>query len=107
MALRFRARLPRRLVAHRPRSFVAGMASLLLAAFYPSECVPAQRRAVSWYARAVYRLGAVGTAAVLLTGCATHPAPQTAPFPNPPPRPPVPIQATPVRPPGPRPSPAG
>src|SRR5258705_1946073 len=86
MALRFRARLPRRLVAHRPRSFVAGMASLLLAAFYPSECVPAQRRAVSWYARAVYRLGAGVTAAILLPGCATHAARQTLPVPETPPR---------------------
>src|SRR5258705_4225106 len=108
MALRFRARLPRRLGAHRPRSFVAGMASLLLAAFYPSECVPAQRRAVSWYARAVYRLGAVVTAAILLTGCATHAARQTVRFPNTTPGAPVTIEATLVRPAGPRPvSPRG
>src|SRR5258705_13702253 len=98
MALRFRARLPRRLVAHRPRSFVAGMASLLLAAFYPSECVPAQRRAVSWYARAVYRLGAGGTAAVLLPGSAAHPARQTGRFPDTTPGAPATTHATPVRP---------
>jgi dienelactone hydrolase len=82
------------------------MASLLLAAFYPSECVPAQRRAVSWYARAVYRLGAVVTAAILLTGCATHAARQTVRFPNTTPGAPVTIEATLVRPAGPGPFPA-
>jgi dienelactone hydrolase len=83
------------------------MASLLLAAFYPSECVPAQRHAVSWYARAVYRLGAVVTAAILLTGCATHAARQTVRFPNTTPGAPVTIEATLVRPAGPGPFPAG
>jgi len=82
------------------------MASLLLAAFYPSECVPAQRHAVSWYARAVYRLGAVVTAAILLTGCATHAARQTVRFPNTTPGAPVTIEATLVRPAGPGPFPA-
>jgi dienelactone hydrolase len=82
------------------------MASLLLAAFYPSECMPAQRRAVSWYARAVYRLGAVVTTAILLTGCATHGARQTVRFPNTTPGAPVTIEATLVRPAGPGPFPA-
>lgn len=82
------------------------MASLLLAAFYPSGCVPARRRPVSWYARPVYRVGAAVTAALLLTGCAAHAAPQTVRFPNITPGAPVTIEATLVRPAGPGPFPA-
>jgi dienelactone hydrolase len=82
------------------------MAWLLLAAFYPSGCVPARRGAVSWYARAVYRLGAVVTAAMLLTGCAAHAARQTVRFSNITPGAPVTIEATLVRPAGPGPFPA-
>ena len=82
------------------------MASLLLAAFYPSGCVPARRRPVSWYARPVYRVGAAVTAAMLLTGCAAHAARQTVRFPNITPGAPVTIEATLVRPAGPGPFPA-
>ena len=82
------------------------MASHLLAAFYPSGCVPARRRALSWYAHAVYRLGAVMTAVMLLAGCAAHTARQTVRFPNITPGAPVTIEATLVRPTGPGPFPA-
>jgi dienelactone hydrolase len=82
------------------------MVSLLLAAFYRSASVAVRRRAISWYARAVYRLAAAVMAATLLAGCATHTARQTVRFPNTTPGAPVTIEATLVRPAGPGPFPA-
>jgi dienelactone hydrolase len=60
----------------------------------------------SWYARAVNRLGAAVTAAMLLAGCAAHTARQTVRFPNSTPGAPVTIEAKLVRPAGPGPFPA-
>jgi dienelactone hydrolase len=82
------------------------MASLLLAAFYRSASVAVRRRAVSWYARPMYRLAVAVMAATLLAGCAALTARQTVRFPSATPGAPVTIEATLVRPAGPGPFPA-
>jgi dienelactone hydrolase len=80
------------------------MALLFLAAFYPSACVRARRRAVSWYARPVHRIAAAAMATTLLAGCAAQT--QIVRFPSVTPGDPVTITATLVRPDGPGPFPA-
>ena len=82
------------------------MACLLLAAFYRSGCVPARRRAVSWYARPVHRIAAAVVAAALLAGCAAHTTRETVRFLNATPGAPAAIEATLVRPAGRGPFPA-
>lgn len=82
------------------------MVSRLLAAFYRRARGPVRRRAVSWYARAVQRLGAAVLTVTLLTGCAALTARQTVRFSNLTPGAPVVIEATLVRPAGPGPFPA-
>jgi len=82
------------------------MAALLLAAFYPSGSAPVRRRAISCYARPVYRLAAAMMTATLLIGCGAHAARQTVRFPSVTPGAPTTIEATLVRPAGPGPFPA-
>ena len=87
------------------RSFVSRMVGRLLAAFYRSVRARARRRAISWYARPVYRVIAAVMAATLLAGCAAH-ARQTVRFSSITPGAPLTIEATMVRPAGPGPFPA-
>jgi len=81
------------------------MVGRLLAAFYRSVRARARRRAISWYARPVYRVIAAVMAATLLAGCAAH-ARQTVRFSSITPGAPLTIEATMVRPAGPGPFPA-